>query len=97
MSILIIQKALMKDGSDFKNWTYGADKKILINSCPKCDSDILCVYADMGVSDFCDTYHHICMNSKCEFIVKKDEFNISMGTREEHGPAPCPFCGRIIF
>jgi len=53
MSILSIEKALMKNGSD--------------------------------------------MNSKCEFIVKKDEFNISMGTREEHGPAPCPFCGRIII
>ena len=28
----------------------------------------------MGVDNFCDTYNHICMNSECDYLEKKDDF-----------------------
>lgn len=94
--LLTIDQSLDKKGSDFRNWPRSVDRVILSNSCPKCGSDVLCVYADMSSTDFCDTYNHICMDSKCDFIERKDIFGISMGGREEHGPSPCPFCERNV-
>ena len=94
MKKLSIEDTLKKENSDFKNWSKSINTEILIKACPKCGADILCVYACMGVTDFCDTYNHICINNDCNFIKKKDEFGISMGVREESGPSPCPFCKR---
>jgi len=96
MKTLSIEDTLKKENSDFKYWSKSINTEILIKACPKCGADILCVYADMGVTDFCDTYHHICINNECDFIEKKDEFGISMGAREDSGPSPCPFCKREV-
>jgi len=76
MKAISTEKTLKKAGSDFKNWDRSYDTMVLENACPKCHSDIPCVYADMGGTDFNDTYSHICMNSECSFIEKKEYFDI---------------------
>lgn len=96
MKMLSVDDTLLKQGSDFGDWPRGADHTILRNSCPKCGSDVLCAYADMNRVDFLDTYHHICMNTACDFMEKKCEYAVGMGAREESGPSPCPFCGRTL-
>jgi hypothetical protein len=97
MKALSIEDTLKKENSEFKFWSGMISTEILNKACPKCGTNILCAYSEMGVSDFCDTYHHICVNNECDFIKKRDEFGIGMGTREESGPTPCPFCNREVF
>ncbi|PWU12329.1 MAG: hypothetical protein C5B49_16525 [Bdellovibrio sp.] len=93
---LSTEETLQKQESDFKDWSHSVQWKILSRNCPKCGADVLCAYGDMGTTEFLDTYHHICMNSACDFIQKKSDFGIAMGARENTGPGPCPFCGRAI-
>ncbi len=97
MDKLSIEETLQKEGSDFKSWPRSIDTKVLDNACPECKTDVLCAYADTGVTEFCDTYHHICMNSACDYLEKKDVFGIGMGEREVYGPSPCPYCHRKIY
>jgi len=98
MKALSIEETLKKEGSDFRSWPYRInDTKVIGNNCPKCGSNVLCAYAETGTTDFCDTYHHICMNPTCDYIEKIDKFGIGMGDREEFGPSPCPYCSRKII
>lgn len=96
MECLSISDTLKKDGSDFKNWQNTADTKIIRHACPECGSDLLCSYADMGTTEFIDTYNHICMNPECHNVQKRDIFGISMGSRDTEGPCVCPFCYRKL-
>lgn len=96
MTRLSVNETLQKKGSDFKDWPHHINMRIINGSCPKCGADVLCAYADMGVNEYCDTYHHICMNSSCDYLQKKDISGIGMSEREIFGPAPCPYCRRAI-
>lgn len=92
-----IQAALNKKGSDFMGWQRSSiDTKIIQTGCPKCGSELVCAYTDMGVSDFCDCYHHICTNISCNYILKKDIPGLVMGYRDISGPDHCPFCQRNV-
>ncbi|MDM8555827.1 hypothetical protein QUF75_13935 [Desulfococcaceae bacterium HSG7] len=93
---LTIQGTLNKVNSDFRMWPGSIDAKILKQNCPKCGSNLVCGYADMGTTEFVDTYHHICMAPDCDFIAKKDEFGLSMGERDNFGQSDCPFCRRNV-
>lgn len=88
---------LEKEGSDFCGRAAGTlNINFVRRGCPLCDSDLLCVYDDLGTTDFCDTYNHICVNPDCTFMERHDEFGSGMSEREEIGPASCPFCGRPV-
>jgi hypothetical protein len=91
-----IMRALNKESSDFRKWEKSVNKAIITEKCPKCGSIVVCAYADMGTTEFCDTYNHICLNAACDYLKKKEVFNISMGDRDTTGAAPCPFCGRKV-
>lgn len=93
---LSIDETLRKKNSDFSNWTRRISTQIIPNGCPHCGADLVCAHADMGTTDFCDTYQHTCMNSACDFLVKKEEFGIGMGERDVRGPSACPICGRTV-
>ena len=97
MSILTIEQTLIKDGSDFKDWLQHPDVKVIWNECPQCGSDIVCAYGDMASVYYCDTYHHICMNSGCNYIEKEDKWGAGMSGRELYGPSNCPFCSRKVY
>jgi hypothetical protein len=92
---MTVEEVLKKRESEFKNWSYGVDTEILPKACPVCKSDMVCGYAEMHPTDYCDTYQHLCMNPKCHFHVEKDYYGVGMGGRE-FGPDPCPFCGRKV-
>ena len=96
MGNLSVTETLNKFGSDFINCSITVNTEIIEHPCPKCGADVLCAHADMGTTDFVDTYHHICMNPECTHIEKKDFWGISMGCREVDGPAVCPFCHRRV-
>ena len=71
MNTLSIEDTLKKVDSDFKCCSGMIKTEIISKACPKCGADILCAYSEMGVTDFCDTYHHICINNECDFHYKK--------------------------
>lgn len=96
MERLSISDTLKKNESDFKYWQNEINIKVIKYACSKCGSDMLCCYADMGTTEFNDTYNHICMNPECNNILKKDIFGISMSSRDKEGPCECPFCNRKL-
>ena len=95
--LLTVADTLKKKRSDFAHFQNAVNCKNLKNECPECGSDVLCAYADQGVTDFFDSYRHLCRRPGCRYIEKHDEFWVAMGEREYLGPIPCPFCGRDVF
>lgn len=95
--MLEAQPILNKVGSDFKGISpAGVDIENLKDACPTCGSDLICCYSELGTTDYVDCFNHICRSPECGYLVKKDLFDIGMGTRENSGANGCPFCGRQI-
>jgi len=86
---------LYKRGSDFACELYSnCNRSIIEGSCPKCQSSVLCAYADMARTEFADTYNHICMNFNCDYLLEETISGMTMGARDSAGPENCPFCKR---
>lgn len=95
--ILSEAETLYKQGSDFACEIYSdCSRKIIESPCPKCQSPVLCAYADMARAEFADTYNHICMNLACDYILQETIPGLTMGARDSSGPENCPFCERKI-
>ncbi|MBK9502144.1 MAG: hypothetical protein IPQ05_15455 [Leptospiraceae bacterium] len=92
----LIETTLKKPSSLFKAWPGMVSVVITNDVCPKCDGVVLCGYAEMGVTDFDDNYQHICANLECDYEVDDEQYALSMGARDNSGPANCPFCNREV-
>lgn len=57
------------------------DAQIIEDKCPKCGSQIVCVYDDLGATDYYDNYAHICLNSDCGFVLHHESFTCNVGGR----------------
>jgi hypothetical protein len=73
------------------------DAQIVESKCPKCGSQIACVYDDLGATDYYDNYAHICLNPDCDFVLHHESFSCNMGGGRA-GPESetCWFCNRPI-
>ena len=85
-----------KPDCDFHKWTRGIDCFELPDKCQKCKFPLICLYADMGTTEFCDVYNHVCTNPKCGFLQKAELNSVAGTSRDAYGPDPCPICKRII-
>jgi hypothetical protein len=95
--ILSRAETLYKQDSDFACEIYSnCNWRIIQSPCPKCQSPVLCVYADMARTEFADTYNHICMNLDCDYLLKETIPGLTMGARDSSVPENCPFCERKI-
>ena len=95
--ILSEKETLHKQDSDFACEIYSdCSRKIIESPCPKCQSPVLCAYADMARTEFADTYNHICMNPDCDYLLKETISGMTMGARDSSGPENCPFCKRKV-
>jgi len=70
------------------------DVATIKGGCPVCHSDLVCVYDDLGVTDYFDNFAHICLNPKCGFVRHKE----IIGRRNRSDPKnqTCVFCDRRV-
>jgi hypothetical protein len=74
-----------------------SDVKIIDEKCPKCGGFILCVYDELGATDFYDIYSHSCLNPECDFRRHHESFTCNMCGRADPPSEKCYFCGRPIL
>ncbi len=87
----------LKKSALFGNWCGRyQDSKVLEQKCPKCGAKILCVYADMGSTDYYDTFAHICLNPSCDYVIDDQRFECNIGGRSTPDLVCCIFCGRDL-
>ena len=72
------------------------DAKILEEKCPKCGSEVVCVYDDLGMVDYYDNFAHICLNADCDYLVHQESFTSNIGGRSDIASNSCVHCGRDI-
>ncbi len=68
------------------------------HTCQNCDGQdpIICVYADLGATDFYDNYAHLCLNPDCAFVLHHESYTGSVGGRPDDEEGKCWFCERPI-
>lgn len=72
------------------------DAKIIDEKCPECGGPILCVYDDLGLTDYDDNYAHICLNSECDFFDHAHFLTLGVGGRQDPPSETCHFCNREV-
>lgn len=72
------------------------DADIINEKCPKCGSQIVCVYDDLGAVEYYDNYAHICLNPGCDFVLHYESFICNMGGRANIPSETCFFCSRKV-
>jgi hypothetical protein len=72
------------------------DVKIIEEPCPKCGSQVVCAYDDLGATDYYDNYAHVCLNPDCDFLLHRESFSCNLGGRSGGATERCVFCRRDI-
>jgi hypothetical protein len=68
----------------------------IIGKCPICNSTLVCLYDDLGATEYYDNYCHLCLNPNCEYCVHKELFGLNNGLRTDDQCRNCIFCGREV-
>jgi len=95
MKELSIEEAIAKKVPSMSPGCY-RDAEILEQKCSKCGGRVVCVYDDLGATDYYDNYAHICLNSECDFVLHQENFTCNVGGRGSSESETCVFCGRKI-
>lgn len=81
----------------FKTLPSNPDVSLLDQTCQECGQGrIICVYADLGTTDFYDNYAHLCTNPDCNFIRQHESYTGSVGGRPDDEEGKCWFCERPV-
>jgi hypothetical protein len=73
------------------------DVSLLNQTCQECNQGrIICVYADLGATDFYDNYAHLCSNPNCNFVRHHESRTGSVGGRPDGEEEQCWFCQRPV-
>ncbi|MBP7811313.1 MAG: hypothetical protein KA054_00500 [Candidatus Moranbacteria bacterium] len=66
-------------------------------TCQDCgQGPIICVYADLGMTDFYDNYVHLCLNPNCDFVLHHESYTGNVGGRPDTEEGRCWFCERTV-
>lgn len=95
MTLLTVNEAIARKVPGIAHARH-RDWMIIEAKCPKCGSQVVCIYDDLGVTDYYDNYAHICLNPDCDFFLHKEEFTCNMGGRGNQESEECIFCSRHI-
>jgi hypothetical protein len=96
-------KALEKKSRYFSRWLSvdtsdrSVDIETVDSKCPDCASDVICAYADMGLTDSYHTFAHVCLNPQCNYCEEGDRFESNIGGGPGSStPTLCIFCSRGV-